>query len=176
MFFRFVLLPYVYSCMYQWSSPAVWFPLVVAITFAILFVIVELYLAPEPVLAPFLLRQKIPVLVGISNFLVATCNFTVMYNFPTWFQTVLLTSASEAGMFYLLQVLGIVALSLASSHFYRCALDTQRRLYLPRITVCWVSSSLTPDSTLSADVGIDGSCTAQGNTRCSTSCLDCSRL
>ena len=36
-------------------------------------------------------------LVGISNFLVATCNFTVMYNFPTWFQTVMLTSASEAG-------------------------------------------------------------------------------
>ena len=61
------------------------------------FVYVELYIAPEPVLAPFLLKQKIPVLVGISNFLVATCNFTVMYNFPTWFQTVLLTSASEAG-------------------------------------------------------------------------------
>ena len=53
--------------------------------------------SPEPVLAPFLLKQKIPVLVGISNFLVATCNFTVMYNFPTWFQTVMLTSASEAG-------------------------------------------------------------------------------
>ena len=54
-------------------------------------------IAPEPILAPFLLKEKIPVLVGISNFLVATCNFTVMYNFPTWFQTVLLTSASEAG-------------------------------------------------------------------------------
>ena len=59
--------------------------------------LVELYVAPEPVLAPFLLQQKIPVLVGVSNFLVATCNFTVMYNFPTWFQTVMLTSASEAG-------------------------------------------------------------------------------
>ena len=65
--------------------------------FGLLFVIVELKVAPEPMLAPFLLRQKIPVLVGLSNFLVATCNFTVMYNFPTWFQTVLLTSASEAG-------------------------------------------------------------------------------
>lgn len=174
MFSIFFLSTYVYLYMYQWSSPAVWVPLVFAIAFALLFVIVELYLAPEPVLAPFLLRQKIPVLVGISNFLVATCNFTVMYNFPTWFQTVLLTSASEAGMFCLL--LGIVALSLASSHFYRCALDTQRRVYLSRIPVCWVSSSSTPDSTLSADAGIDGSCTAQENTRCSTSCLDCSRL
>lgn len=57
----------------------------------------ELYVAPEPVLAPFLLKEKIPVQVGISNFLVAMCNFSVMYNFPTWFQTVMLTSASEAG-------------------------------------------------------------------------------
>lgn len=62
-----------------------------------LFVLVELYVAPEPVLAPFLLKEKIPVQVGISNFLVAMCNFSVMYNFPTWFQTVMLTSASEAG-------------------------------------------------------------------------------
>ena len=72
-------------------------PLTVAIAFALLFVYVELRIAPEPILAPFLLREKIPVLIGISNFLVATSNFTVMYNFPTWFQTVMLTSASEAG-------------------------------------------------------------------------------
>ena len=81
----------------QWSSPNVFMPLAFAIAFAIAFVYVELRIAPEPVLAPFLLRQKIPVLVGISNFLVSMCNFTVMYNFPTWFQTVMLTSASEAG-------------------------------------------------------------------------------
>ncbi|KAI0684014.1 vacuolar amino acid permease, partial [Cytidiella melzeri] len=82
---------------HPWSSLTVWAPLAIAIVFAIAFVLVELYLAPEPVLAPFLLQQRIPVLVGISNFLVATCNFSVMYNFPTWFQTVMLTSSSEAG-------------------------------------------------------------------------------
>ncbi|GBE82865.1 Multidrug resistance protein [Sparassis crispa] len=86
-----------YSEEYPWSSPAVYIPLALAFAFAIVFVIFELRIAPEPVLAPFLLRQKVPILVGISNFLVATCNFTVMYNFPTWFQTVMLTSASEAG-------------------------------------------------------------------------------
>ncbi|KAI0728869.1 MFS general substrate transporter [Fomitopsis betulina] len=80
-----------------WSSPAVIVPLILSVVFFIVFVIFELYIAVEPVLAPSLLKQKIPVLVGISNFLVATCNFMVMYNFPTWFQTVLLTSASEAG-------------------------------------------------------------------------------
>ncbi|RPD55294.1 vacuolar amino acid permease [Lentinus tigrinus ALCF2SS1-7] len=82
---------------HPWSSPTVYGPLTSAVVFAMLFVYVELMVAPEPILAPFLLKEKIPVLVGISNFLVATCNFTIMYNFPTWFQTVLLTSASEAG-------------------------------------------------------------------------------
>ncbi|EKM56125.1 uncharacterized protein PHACADRAFT_184826 [Phanerochaete carnosa HHB-10118-sp] len=86
-----------YSEEYPWSSPVVFIPLAIAILSAVAFVYVELYVAPEPVLAPFLLQQKIPVLVGISNFLVSMCNFTVMYNFPTWFQTVMLTSASEAG-------------------------------------------------------------------------------
>ncbi|CAL1703142.1 unnamed protein product [Somion occarium] len=82
---------------YPWSHISVYLPFTASIIFFIAFVIVELYLAPEPVLAPFLLKRKIPIFVGISNFLVATCNFTIMYNFPTWFQTVLLTSASEAG-------------------------------------------------------------------------------
>lgn len=71
--------------------------LVVAVVFFLLFLIVELKLAVEPVLAPFLLKQKIPVLVGASNFLVAFCNFSIMYFFPMWFQTVMLSSASIAG-------------------------------------------------------------------------------
>ena len=68
-----------------------------AAIFSILFVFVEIFVAPEPMLAPFLLRRKIPVLVGISNFLVAICNFTIMYYFPMWFQTVAMTNASTAG-------------------------------------------------------------------------------
>lgn len=72
-------------------------PLALGVIFFILFVLVELFIAPEPVLAPFLLKQKVPVLVGCSNFLVALCNFSVMYFFPMWFQTVLLTDASIAG-------------------------------------------------------------------------------
>ncbi|KAH9939440.1 MFS general substrate transporter [Amylocystis lapponica] len=80
-----------------WSAPAVYVPLILAGVFALAFVAVELHIAPEPMLAPGLLTERIPVLVGLSNFFTATCNFAVMYNFPTWFQTVLLTSASEAG-------------------------------------------------------------------------------
>jgi MFS family permease len=87
-----------YNDKYPWTDASVIVPLVIAILFAIAFVIVELFFAPEPVMAPFLLKQKIPVLVGMSNYLVALCNFSVMYFFPTWFQTVALTSASTAGL------------------------------------------------------------------------------
>ena len=81
----------------KWKDAFVIVPLIFAGIFGIAFVLVELFIAPEPVLAPFLLKQKIPVLVGLSNYLVALCNFTVMYFFPTWFQTVALTSAATAG-------------------------------------------------------------------------------
>jgi len=81
----------------QWSDPWVFVPLALAGCFFIIFILVELLVAPEPILAPYLLKQKVPVLVGISNFLVALCNFSVMYFLPMWFQTVALTSASMAG-------------------------------------------------------------------------------
>ncbi|TFK45918.1 vacuolar amino acid permease [Heliocybe sulcata] len=81
-----------------WNDPMVITSLVLSIVFAISFVLIELYWAPEPVLAPFLLTQKVPVLVGISNFLVANCNFAIQYFYPMWFQTVMLTSASVAGL------------------------------------------------------------------------------
>lgn len=74
-------------------------PLALVAVCSVLFVVIELKVALEPVLAPHLLKQKIPVLVGMSNFCVAMCNFSIMYFFPMWFQTVLLTSASVAGMF-----------------------------------------------------------------------------
>ncbi|KIJ63392.1 hypothetical protein HYDPIDRAFT_113380 [Hydnomerulius pinastri MD-312] len=81
-----------------WNEPWVVVPLALAGAFFVAFVLVELLVAPEPVLAPLLLRQKVPVLVGTSNFLVALCNFSVMYFFPMWFQTVALTNASIAGL------------------------------------------------------------------------------
>ncbi|KAF8548481.1 MFS general substrate transporter [Imleria badia] len=83
---------------YTWDSPWVIIPLALACAFFVAFVLVELLVAPEPVLAPFLLKQRIPVLVATSNFLVALCNFSVMYFYPMWFQTVALTSASMAGL------------------------------------------------------------------------------
>ncbi|KAK7036049.1 vacuolar amino acid permease [Favolaschia claudopus] len=81
-----------------WSEARVITPLILAIIFFLGFLGVELFVAKEPVLAPGMLQQKVPVLVSASNFLVGACNFSVTYFFPMWFQVVTLQSASTAGM------------------------------------------------------------------------------
>ncbi|KAJ6523477.1 major facilitator superfamily domain-containing protein [Mycena vulgaris] len=87
-----------YNEILPWSDARVIAPLVLAIVFFVSFVGVEIFVASEPVMAPSMLRQKIPVLVSTSNFLVAACNFSVTYFFPMWFQVVTLQSASTAGL------------------------------------------------------------------------------
>ncbi|KDQ19065.1 hypothetical protein BOTBODRAFT_126929 [Botryobasidium botryosum FD-172 SS1] len=83
---------------YPWGNPLVIASLIVAGTFFLLFLAVEFRLAREPVLAPQLLGQRIPTLVGISNMLVAFSNFSVTYSYPLWFQTVQLSSTATAGL------------------------------------------------------------------------------
>lgn len=81
-----------------WSDPTVWVSLLLSITSFSLFLLAEIFVACEPVLPTYLLTQKIPLLVGCSNALVAVCNLSVTYFFPVWFQTVTLSSASTAGL------------------------------------------------------------------------------
>ncbi|KAF8173296.1 vacuolar amino acid permease [Pholiota molesta] len=81
-----------------WSEVSVWMSFVSSVSFTLLFVVIEIFVAVEPVLPPYLLTQKVPVLVGLSNAFVAVCNLSVTYYYPTWFQTVMLSSASTAGL------------------------------------------------------------------------------
>ncbi|KAF8589744.1 MFS general substrate transporter [Ramaria rubella] len=90
-------LSYKYNDELSWTSPIVLTTLGLSVAIFVVFILVELLIAPEPVLAPFLLRQKVPMLIGASNLLVSMCNFAVMYFFPMFFETVLLTSSSTAG-------------------------------------------------------------------------------
>ncbi|KAJ7819047.1 hypothetical protein B0H14DRAFT_3738178 [Mycena olivaceomarginata] len=68
-----------------WSNAWVFTPLAMTCIFSVLFVIVEVFVASDPVLSPTMMRQKVPLLVGASNFLSATCNFSITYFFPMWF-------------------------------------------------------------------------------------------
>ncbi|PVF97617.1 MFS general substrate transporter [Serendipita vermifera] len=86
-----------YNGEYSWSHPYVWSSLICMVISLFGFVLVELYVSPEPIMAPFLLHQRIPVLVSASNFLVSICNLAVTYFFPVWFETVKLDSTSSAG-------------------------------------------------------------------------------
>ncbi|PVG01894.1 hypothetical protein CPB86DRAFT_698295 [Serendipita vermifera] len=86
-----------YNAEYSWSHPYVWLSLICIAVSLPSFILVELYVSPEPIMPPFLLHQRIPVLVSVSNVLVAICNFAVTYFFPVWFETVKLASASSAG-------------------------------------------------------------------------------
>lgn len=82
----------------QWSDPFVYGAISLSLLFLCLFLVVEVFVAVEPVLPPFLLIQTVPVLVGASNALAAVCNLSVTYFLPVWFQTVMLSSASTAGI------------------------------------------------------------------------------
>ena len=68
-----------------------------AVALSVAFFVIETKYASEPVLPPMLVKMQVPMLVGLASFMVSMCNFAVMYNLPTWFQTVMLTSAGEAG-------------------------------------------------------------------------------
>ncbi|KAG6371194.1 major facilitator superfamily domain-containing protein [Boletus reticuloceps] len=81
-----------------WTDTQVIVPLTLSVIFLVLFLVIECMITPEPVLPPCLLREKVPVLIGLSNYFVSLCNFSVMYFVPLWFQTVPLDSASIAGL------------------------------------------------------------------------------
>ncbi|KAF8514717.1 major facilitator superfamily domain-containing protein [Hysterangium stoloniferum] len=88
---------YKYNDDLPFNSPAVIASVAICIVTFIVFVLFELLIAPEPILAPFLLRKKVPILIGTSDLLATMCNFAIIYFFPMYFETVMLTSASTAG-------------------------------------------------------------------------------
>lgn len=118
----------------KWSEPAVWMALVLSGIFTALFLTVEFFIAPEPILPSFLLNQKIPVLIGCSNALVAVCNLSVTYFFPIWFQTVMLSSASTAGGPFQHHCLGYQLIRGMGA-----ALVTKQCLYFYGLVFCRVS-------------------------------------
>ena len=83
-------LSYKYNDEMPWNSPSVIVTLCLSVTTFVVFIIVELLIAPEPVLAPFLLRKKVPMLIGISNVLVRIPSLlmqTIIYYSPLSFRS-----------------------------------------------------------------------------------------
>lgn len=77
-----------------WSDPQVWSLLVTSAVGFILFIFVEGWIAPEPVLPLRLLKRRTPVAVAISNFSMSVSTFSVVGCACGCFELVLIASCT----------------------------------------------------------------------------------
>jgi len=82
---------------YPWSSGLVWGPMITFVVFTVVFVLVEIFVAKEPVLPMQLMTQRNSIFVAISNFTLSFVSFSVLYFYPYIFNIVKQQSASDAG-------------------------------------------------------------------------------
>lgn len=80
-----------------WSDPLICGFLITAIISTVLFVIVEKYFAPFPVMPIRLITKRTPLAVSLTNFFGSVSAFSMIYNVPLYFTAVRLESAAEAG-------------------------------------------------------------------------------
>ncbi|RDB22561.1 Multidrug resistance protein fnx1 [Hypsizygus marmoreus] len=81
-----------------WSHPLIYSLLLASVVFGFIFVLVEKYWAPYPVMPLRLMTQRTPVAVSISNLLTSMTAFSMLYNIPLYFSAVRLDSAAKAGL------------------------------------------------------------------------------
>ncbi|KAM0752968.1 MFS general substrate transporter [Meredithblackwellia eburnea MCA 4105] len=102
-----------------WTDPKVWASLIVAAVFAVVFVLVEAYVAPEPVLPLRILKQRNGFLSSLVNMFLSMVSFSVLYFFPMFFEVVKLQTASRAGMHLLPNSVALSAGSLFAGFMIR---------------------------------------------------------
>ncbi|KZT32605.1 MFS general substrate transporter [Sistotremastrum suecicum HHB10207 ss-3] len=82
---------------HPWSHHLVLTSGAITAVVAVLFFVNEIYWANEPIMTPFLLTMRIPLLVGLANFLYALAAFQMFFYIPVWFEIVRGHTSSEAG-------------------------------------------------------------------------------
>ncbi|KAJ3520520.1 hypothetical protein NM688_g9151 [Phlebia brevispora] len=80
-----------------WSHPVICGLLAVSAVSCVLFVMVESYWAPYPVMPMRLVKQRTPLAVSLSNFFGSVAAFSMLYNVPLYFSAVRLDSSTDAG-------------------------------------------------------------------------------
>jgi len=81
-----------------WSHPAVWGLLAAGGISAVAFVVVEKYVAVQPVMPMRLLTGRTPFFVAMTYFFLSMSTYSGMYNVPLYFSAVRLTTATESGL------------------------------------------------------------------------------
>jgi len=82
----------------DWSNPWIVGLFVSSAVFLILFILVERFWAPYPVMPMRLITQRTPLAVSISNLLISMTAFSMLYNAPLYFSAVRLNSSAVAGL------------------------------------------------------------------------------
>ncbi|KAL7415709.1 MFS general substrate transporter [Mrakia frigida] len=94
-----------------WGELRVWGLLVASGAFTVLFVIVEIFVAVEPVLPFSMLKQ--------SNFILSFISFSMLYNVPLFFTAVRLSTAGSAGAHLIPNSICIASGSLFAGWYMR---------------------------------------------------------
>ncbi|KIY71564.1 MFS general substrate transporter [Cylindrobasidium torrendii FP15055 ss-10] len=114
-----VSLSYKTSAHLPWSNPQVYGYLAASVSCMILFIAVEAYAVPEPVMPLSMLKMRTPGWVALNNFLVAVLSFSTIYTVPLYFTAFLLRSSSNAGAHLIPNSVAVAVGSLLAGWYMR---------------------------------------------------------
>ncbi|KAI8607604.1 major facilitator superfamily domain-containing protein [Chytriomyces sp. MP71] len=99
---------------YEWNSPLVISLFIVGSILLIAFIFVEGWVAKNPVLSFELFKNRYAVAVFGCSFFLGCAFFILVFYAPLWFQVVLGSSATNAGIHTIPLIMGLVVLSIVS--------------------------------------------------------------
>ncbi|KAM0787409.1 hypothetical protein ACM66B_003493 [Microbotryomycetes sp. NB124-2] len=83
----------------EWSDPVVWGTIIGGIAGIVAFVLIEKYVAKEPLLSPKILFSRTPGFVSLTNWFITMSQFAIIYSIPLYFAAVKQYSTSYSGTF-----------------------------------------------------------------------------
>ncbi|KAJ3256441.1 hypothetical protein HDU77_003162 [Chytriomyces hyalinus] len=99
---------------YEWNSPVVISLFIVGGVLLAAFIYVEGWVASNPVLSFELFKNRYALATFITTFFLGCAFFILVFYAPLWFQVVLGSSATDAGVHTIPLVMGLVVLSIIS--------------------------------------------------------------
>ncbi|KAJ3010587.1 UNVERIFIED_CONTAM: hypothetical protein HDU68_002075 [Siphonaria sp. JEL0065] len=99
---------------YEWNSPLVITLFIVGGILLFAFIYVEGWVAKNPVLTFELFKNRYAVAVFATTFFLGCAFFILVFYSPLWFQIVLGSSATQAGVHTIPLIMGLVVLSIVS--------------------------------------------------------------
>ncbi|KAG9038238.1 hypothetical protein FRB95_002199 [Tulasnella sp. JGI-2019a] len=135
----------------SWSHSLIWGLLLCGVVFCFVFVGVEGFVSKQPIMPLRLLKQRTPFAVAMANFFTCMVSFSALYNIPLYYQSVLLESASNAGLHLLPISVALAAGSLgagiymkATGRFYYFTLMCALLVIISNgLMACWNDSTST---------------------------------